>query len=143
VLGLRVECRALVVPRAIHGARAVGERKRTRQDRDDRAPAGELQRVTSGYPLIGGRLDYVAGRPVAVLVYGRRQHVINVWLWPVGTGSSAGPAMRTERGYHLLHWTGAGFTTWVVSDLGVSELGQFAALLRQADGYVPGQVAPR
>ncbi len=99
--------------------------------------------MTSGYPLIGGRLDYVAGRPVAVLVYGRRQHVINVWLWPVGTGSSAGPAMRTERGYHLLHWTGAGFTTWVVSDLGVSELGQFAALLRQADGYVPGQVAPR
>ena len=85
-----------------------------------------------GYPLLGGRLDYVDGRPVAALVYGRRQHMINVFLWPAGRGP-AGPATRTRQGYHELHWTAGDYTYWVVSDLGLAELRDFAQLLRQAD----------
>lgn len=87
--------------------------------------------TAEGFPLIGGRLDYVAGRPVAVLVYGRRRHVIDVMLWPTGSATSAGPAVRTEQGYHLLHWTGPRFTYWVVSDLGTGELNEFAGRLRR------------
>ena len=87
----------------------------------------------AGFPLIGGRLDYVGGRPVAALVYGRRQHMINVLLWPTGAGPAAGPAALTRQGYHLLHWTGSQFTYWVVSDLSVSELRQFTDLLQQAE----------
>jgi anti-sigma factor (TIGR02949 family) len=86
----------------------------------------------SGYPLVGGRLDYVAGRSVAVLVYGRRQHMISVMLWPAGTGSSAGPAVRAVQGYHLLHWSDPSFTYWVVSDLGLPELSDFVSLVRQS-----------
>ena len=86
-----------------------------------------------GFPLIGGRLDYVGGRPVAALVYGRRQHMIDVLLWPTGSGPAAGPAALTRQGYHLLHWTGPQFTYWVVSDLAMSELRQFADLLQQAE----------
>ena len=86
-----------------------------------------------GYPLIGGRLDYVDGRGVAALVYGRRQHLINVFLWPAGRGAAAVPSTRTRRGYHLLHWATADNTYWAVSDLGLPELGEFAGLLRQAD----------
>lgn len=86
-----------------------------------------------GYPLLGGRLDYVGGRPVAALVYGRRQHMINVFLWPVGGGPSGGPTTRTRQGYHELHWTTGDYTYWVLSDLGVAELQEFAQLLRQAD----------
>ncbi len=86
-----------------------------------------------GYPLLGGRLDYVDGRSVAALVYGRRQHLINVFLWPVARRPAAAPASRTHQGYHLLHWTTADYTYWVVSDLGLPELGDFAGLLRQAD----------
>jgi len=86
-----------------------------------------------GYPLIGGRLDYVDGRGVAALVYGRRQHLINVFLWPAGRGAAAVPSTRTRQGYHLLHWATADYTYWAVSDLGLSELGDFAGLLRQAD----------
>ena len=86
-----------------------------------------------GYPLIGGRLDYVDGRGVAALVYGRRQHLINVFLWPVARRPAAAPANRTHQGYHLLHWATADYTYWVVSDLGLPELGEFAGLLRQAD----------
>jgi anti-sigma factor RsiW len=58
-----------------------------------------------GYPLIGGRLDYVDGRPVAALVYGRRQHVINVFVWPAARGPSGGRRARDRQGYHMLHWT--------------------------------------
>ncbi len=87
-----------------------------------------------GYPLIGGRLDYLGGRPVAALVYGRRQHLINVFLWPV---AQQGPADEhgtgTRQGYNMLHWATRDYAYWVVSDLGTAELGEFAGLLRQSD----------
>jgi anti-sigma factor RsiW len=86
-----------------------------------------------GYPLLGGRLEYVDGRSVAALVYGRRLHRVNVFLWPATRGSAAGPSARTSQGYHLLHWTTADYTYWVVSDLGFPELKEFTRLLRQAD----------
>ncbi len=86
-----------------------------------------------GYPLLGGRLDYVDGRAVAALVYGRRQHLINVFLWPALRGPAAAPATRTRQGYHVLHWTTPDYTYWVASDLGLPELGDFAGLLTQAD----------
>jgi anti-sigma factor RsiW len=86
-----------------------------------------------GYPLIGGRLDYLAGRPVAALVYGRRQHLINVFLWPAHRGPAGGPDVSSGQGYHLLHWTTPEYTYWVASDLGLPELREFAGLLRQAD----------
>jgi len=86
-----------------------------------------------GYPLIGGRLDYVGGRGVAALVYGRRQHVINVFLWPDGRGGRGGPAEVTRQGYHLLHWTSGDYSYWVASDLGLPELREFAGLLQRGD----------
>jgi anti-sigma factor RsiW len=85
----------------------------------------------AGFPLVGGRLDYVAGRPVAVVVYGRRQHVINVFSWP-STGDAPEGA-GAERGYHMLHWRSGGVERWVVSDLNPAELESFAALLKRAD----------
>src|SRR2546425_159398 len=85
-----------------------------------------------GYPLLGGRLDYVDGRSVAVLAYGRRQHLINVFLWPATRGPSAAPQTRDRHGYHLLHWTTTDYAYWVVSDLGLPELQNFTQLMRQA-----------
>src|SRR5881296_2260788 len=83
-----------------------------------------------GFPLVGGRLDYLNGRPVAALVYGRRQHLINVFLWPAVQGPAGGPPAATRQGYHLLHWTTREYAYWVVSDLGIAELHDFAQLLR-------------
>ena len=91
----------------------------------------------AGYPLIGGRLDYIGGHPVAALVYGRRRHVINVYLWPADRGPTGGPAALTRQGYHLRHWTTPAFVYWIASDLGTAELDQFAALLRAADVVSP------
>ena len=87
-----------------------------------------------GYPLLGGRLDYLDGRPVAALVYGRRQHMINVFLWPAERGPAGGPSSRTRQGYHELHWASGDYTYWVASDLGLAELQDFVQLLRQATG---------
>jgi len=95
-----------------------------------------------GYPLLGGRLDYVDGRAVAALVYGRRQHLINVFLWPAMRGPSGVPKTRDRQGYHLLHWTTPDYTYWVVSDLGLTELHDFARMVQQGDSAA-GVTAPR
>jgi anti-sigma factor RsiW len=83
-----------------------------------------------GWNLAGGRLDYVDGRPVAVLVYQRRMHNINVFLWP--NHGSADDTIRQEdaQGYQILHWNGAETTYWVVSDLNNAELLDLARALR-------------
>jgi anti-sigma factor RsiW len=83
-----------------------------------------------GWTLVGARLDYVDGRPVAVIVYQRRLHNINVFLWP--NHGSADDAIKQEdaQGYQILHWNGAETTYWVVSDLNNAELLELARALR-------------
>jgi anti-sigma factor RsiW len=83
-----------------------------------------------GYPLIGGRLDYVDNRPVAALVYKRHKHVINVFIWPATSDIEAPVRPLTRQGFHLFHWTSAGLAYWVISDLNEQELQQFVQLLR-------------
>jgi anti-sigma factor (TIGR02949 family) len=90
--------------------------------------------AAAGFPLEGGRLDYVGGRPVAALVYGRRLHHVNVFIWPSRGATLSAAASREERnGYHLVHWTQGGMAFWAVSDLNPSELGDFVRLLQRAD----------
>ena len=83
---------------------------------------------TAGFVLAGGRLDYVDKRPVAAVVYMRRQHVINVYSWPVPGAADEKAHAMTGNGYHLVRWRSAGIELWVVSDLNVPELDQFVAL---------------
>ncbi len=84
-----------------------------------------------GFPLVGGRLDYIDGRPVAALVYQRNKHVINVFMWPrIRVGSSGIRKIETENGYNVDQLIVAGMNCWVVSDLNRQELDKFAALLR-------------
>src|SRR5580658_2495011 len=83
--------------------------------------------ASQGFPLIGGRLDYLMDRPVAALVYGRRQHVINVFTWP------ADPTLMAEshysrNGYNAIHWSNGSMTFWAVSDIAPTELTQFGDL---------------
>ena len=82
--------------------------------------------AAQGYPLIGGRLDYAAGRPVAALVYKRQQHLINLFVFPSNSGSESGPTMLVRQGYNLIHWSKSGMTFWAVSDLNLQELQEFA-----------------
>lgn len=87
-----------------------------------------------GFPLVGGRLDYVGGRPVAVVVYARRQHVINVFSWPVETGEARAAAATDDKGYHLVQWMSHGTEYWAASDVNAADLAQFIELFTHADG---------
>jgi anti-sigma factor RsiW len=84
-----------------------------------------------GFPLIGGRLDYLGGRSVAALVYQRRQHYINLFIWPSDGAQETAEGSRRLQGYNLVHWNGAGMEYWAVSDLNEGELRQFAGLVRK------------
>jgi anti-sigma factor RsiW len=83
-----------------------------------------------GWALIGGRLDYLDGRPVAAVVYQRRMHNINVFLWPYHGAADDSIKEEDAQGYQILHWNGADMTYWVVSDLNKQELTEFARALR-------------
>jgi len=86
--------------------------------------------AASGFPLLGGRLDYVGGRPVAALIYARAQHTINLFVRP--DQSDIRPSdVRTVRGFHVRHWTRDGMSFWAVSDLNDAELDQFVRGLQQ------------
>jgi anti-sigma factor RsiW len=84
-----------------------------------------------GYPLVGGRLDYVNHRAVAALVYQRRQHLINVFIWPESKGTEYALQTKSVQGYNIIPWEGGGMYQCAVSDLNKGELEQFTELLRK------------
>jgi anti-sigma factor RsiW len=81
-----------------------------------------------GFPLVGGRLDVVGGKSVAALVYGRRKHVINVFVWP-SEDANAAPRSGAERGYAWIRWTRNGMAFWAVSDAAAADLEELARRL--------------
>jgi anti-sigma factor RsiW len=84
--------------------------------------------AASDFTLIGGRVDYIDHRPVAALVYRRRQHVINLFVWP---SNSAPAAPAAVSGFNLDIWSNAGMSYCAISDLNQAELRQFADLYQQ------------
>ena len=88
--------------------------------------------AAEGFPLRGGRLDYLGGRPVAALVYQRDKHIIDLYVWPA---SGAGPHLAgdtTIQGYNVVHWAAGGMNFWAVSDVERGRLDDFAALWKKA-----------
>lgn len=78
------------------------------------------------FPLKGGRLDYLAGRPVAALVYGHAKHSINLFTWPAAKDApETGPTYENRQGYAIAHWVHSGMQYWAVSDTAQTTLQQF------------------
>jgi len=84
-----------------------------------------------GFRLIGGRLDYINGREVAALVYQRRLHIINLFIWPLESGLNTASESFTKDGYNVSHWERDGFAFWAVSDVNADDLRAFAGLEMQ------------
>lgn len=91
--------------------------------------------ANEGFPLIGGRLDYLNNRPVAALIYRHDKHIINVFVWPASDGRQLAQTTKSQQGYNVIRWTGSGMNFWVVSDLEGSQLAKFSELLKSSNSY--------
>ena len=85
-----------------------------------------------GFPLVGGRLDYVDGRAIAALVYARNQHVINLFVRPQTNALAAPTGSYVSQGYNLAGWTQSNMQFWAVTDASAEELHQFMAAMGSA-----------
>jgi anti-sigma factor RsiW len=90
-------------------------------------PVKDLAR--QGFPLVGGRLDYLQNRAVAALVYRRRKHSINLFIWPSPSRDEASDKKSTQQGFHIIQWTRSGMTFSAISDLNEGELQEFVRLV--------------
>jgi anti-sigma factor RsiW len=86
-----------------------------------------------GYPLVGGRVDYLDGQRVAVMVYRDKLHPISLFVWP-GSGMDAPPQFEERKGYHIAHWRTAGMNNWVITDAGEADLRGFVGQLHADAG---------
>jgi anti-sigma factor RsiW len=92
-----------------------------------------LELADRGFPLVGGRLDYIHGRVVAAVVYRRRQHIINVFVWPAAAREAA-PASWRHDGYNVAGWSQRGLEFWAVSDVDPGDLQQLRAAFAEQTG---------
>lgn len=86
--------------------------------------------AAAGFPLVGGRVDVLAGRAVPVIVYKRHAHLISVVAIPVDASERSAPVATSTDGYNMVRWSGGGFRYLAVSDLDMGELKTFADDLR-------------
>jgi len=92
--------------------------------------APEVKDLTAeGFPLLGGRLDYVDHRRVGVAVYRRRLHIVNVFMWRAPAAEDTAPMLAKKNGHNLLSWSKEGVIYWAVSDLDGGELKRLQSLL--------------
>jgi anti-sigma factor RsiW len=82
------------------------------------------------FPLVGGRLDYLADRPVAALVYRHDKHFINLFIWPTPNEADRSETESAEQGYSVIHWIRGGMIYWAISDMSDQTLRRFADLYR-------------
>ncbi len=88
--------------------------------------------TAEGFTLLGGRLDYIDGEPVASVVYKRRKHVINLFVAQRLGAAHANVTDRTVQGYNVRHWSAGGLDFWAVSDLDPAELNEFVQKISAA-----------
>ena len=82
-----------------------------------------------GFPIEGGRLDYINGKTVAVIIYRHNKHPINLYVWP-GAGSDSSTQTSSDNGYKLAHWAENGMNYWAVSDLETEKLVNFTKTIQ-------------
>jgi anti-sigma factor RsiW len=88
--------------------------------------------TAQGFPLAGGRVDYLGGRPVAAIAYHRRLHVVNLYVWPADRDGDV-PASADRLGYHLRSWSAGGFRYLAITDAAAADLAELRRLVIAAE----------
>ena len=78
-----------------------------------------------GFPLVGGRAEFIGGRSVAALVYERRKHFINLFVWPAAAGTQEVKGDKPQRGYNVVRWRASGMNYCAVSEVAEDDLRKF------------------
>jgi len=86
--------------------------------------------VSNGFPLIGGRLDYIDHHSVAAIVYHYNKHVINLFVWPSDQPKIDIESVTAQQGYNMRHWHDGGLQFWAISDVNPAKLAEFENLYR-------------
>jgi anti-sigma factor RsiW len=87
--------------------------------------------ASAGFPLAGGRLDYLGGRAAAALVYRHNAHVVNVFITSAGSGSDVAPTSSMRRGYAVARWKQGGLAYEAVGDISAADMTTLVELLRK------------
>jgi len=96
---------------------------------DFAAPVKDLAK--DGFPLVGGRVDYIDGHTVAALIYQSRKHIITLFVWP--SDRPAGAVVTSmRRGDNIVQWSDGAMTYWAISDLAAPELAEFSERFQAA-----------
>jgi anti-sigma factor RsiW len=85
--------------------------------------------TAQGFRLLGGRLDYIDGEPVASVIYQRRKHIINLFVARRLGASQASAKLEAIQGYNVRNWSEAGLDFWAVSDIAPDELNEFGQMI--------------
>jgi len=93
--------------------------------------------TAQGFTLLGGRLDYIDGEPVASIVYQRRKHIINLFVAQRLGAKRALAKAESIQGYNVRHWSDDGLDFWAVSDIAADELEEFGQKVAAAMGPHP------
>jgi anti-sigma factor RsiW len=101
-----------------------------------------LDLSAEGFPLVGGRLDYLDGHPVAALVYHYRLHVINLFTWPNADVPDTEPQLTAQQGYNSVQWRESGMEYWAVSDVAPAELEKLAQRVREGASSTSESATP-
>lgn len=88
--------------------------------------------TVDGYPLVGGRVDVMGDRKVAVLVYRRNQHHVTLVLWPAKANGNETASVTHRDGFALAHWRHGGFEMRATSDLSAADMAAFASAIDRA-----------
>jgi anti-sigma factor RsiW len=88
--------------------------------------------TAESFTLLGGRLDYIDGEPIAAVVYQRRKHVINLFVAQHLGARHARAVAESIQGYNVRHWSQDGLDFWAVSDLAGDELDEFVRKIARA-----------
>lgn len=86
--------------------------------------------AAEGFPLVGGRMDYVDGHPAAVVVYRHAKHVINLFAWAAPGKPDTGPVSASRQGFNVVSWRAGGMEFYAVSDVEMAQLAEFVRLVR-------------
>ena len=92
-------------------------------------PVKELK--DQGFPLVGGREDYVDGHPAAVVVYRHDKHVVNLFAWASPGRSEEAFRDESRQGFNIVTWRRGGITYYAVSDVEADQLADFAKLVAE------------